>query len=83
MAPSLVVALDKQIVYLIIILQIYFCLVGTFILWGKSVMVYLKLYVFSKLPSDYQRDEVIISRQLLIDVRQAAMDTLLITYHKL
>jgi len=52
MAPSLVVTLDKQIVYVIIILQTYFCLDGTFILLGKSVIVYLKLYVFSKLPSD-------------------------------
>jgi len=52
MTPSLVVALDKQIIHLIIILQTHFCLDGTFILWCKSVIVYLKMCVFSKLLSD-------------------------------
>jgi hypothetical protein len=52
MTPSLAAALDKQIIYLIIILHTHFCLDGTFILWGKSVIVYLKKCVFSKLLSD-------------------------------
>jgi len=51
-APSLVVALDKLIIYLIIILEIHFCLDGTFILGGKSVIVYLKMCMFSELLSD-------------------------------
>jgi hypothetical protein len=42
----MVAVLDKQIIYLIIFYT-HFCPDGTFTVWVKSVIGYLKIYMFS------------------------------------